>query len=58
MTLYTSLNPLDANSFPACALLTPALHSMYVDFGSFHTSEYRGGVERRQMELKGVEGGD
>ena len=23
-----------------------------------HTSERRGGVERRQMELKGVEGGD
>jgi hypothetical protein len=26
--------------------------------GSFHTSERRGGVERRQVELKGVEGGD
>ena len=26
--------------------------------GSFHTSERRGGVERRQLELKGVEGGD
>jgi hypothetical protein len=26
--------------------------------GSFHTSECRGGVERRQSELKGVEGGD
>eukprot|EP00982_Pelagococcus_subviridis_P013628 31267-Pelagococcus_subviridis.AAC.14 len=25
--------------------------------GSFHTSEYRGGVERRQMALKGAEGG-
>jgi len=58
MTLYTSLNPLDANSFPACALLTPALHSMYVGFGPFHSSECRGGVERRQMELKGIEDGD
>ena len=28
------------------------------DLGSFHTSEYWGGVQRRQMELKGVEGGD
>ena len=26
--------------------------------GPFHTSEHRGGVERRQLELKGVEGGD
>ena len=26
--------------------------------GSFHTSERRGGVERRQLELKGIEGGD
>jgi hypothetical protein len=28
-----------------------------VALGSFHTSERRGGVERRQVELKGVEGG-
>jgi hypothetical protein len=28
------------------------------DFGSFYTSECRGGVERRQLELKGIEGGD
>ena len=27
-------------------------------FFFFHTSECRGGVERRQLELKGVEGGD
>ncbi|EEH51754.1 uncharacterized protein MICPUCDRAFT_53787 [Micromonas pusilla CCMP1545] len=27
-------------------------------FGSFHTSERRGGVERRQLKLKGAEGGD
>eukprot|EP00982_Pelagococcus_subviridis_P016542 31483-Pelagococcus_subviridis.AAC.12 len=27
-------------------------------FGSFHTSERRGGVQRRQLELNGVEGGD
>eukprot|EP00982_Pelagococcus_subviridis_P007181 30490-Pelagococcus_subviridis.AAC.1 len=26
--------------------------------GSFHTSERRGGVERRQLEMKGVEAGD
>jgi hypothetical protein len=26
--------------------------------GSFHTSERRGGVERRQLKLKGVESGD
>jgi hypothetical protein len=26
--------------------------------GSFYTSERRGGVERRQLELKGVAGGD
>eukprot|EP00982_Pelagococcus_subviridis_P015925 31439-Pelagococcus_subviridis.AAC.22 len=26
--------------------------------GSFHTSDCRGGVQRRQMELKGVDGGD
>eukprot|EP00982_Pelagococcus_subviridis_P017137 31518-Pelagococcus_subviridis.AAC.16 len=26
--------------------------------GSFHTSECRGGVQRRQLELKGVDGGD
>jgi hypothetical protein len=26
--------------------------------GSFHTSERRGGVQRRQLELKGVDGGD
>jgi hypothetical protein len=26
--------------------------------GPFHTSERRGGVERRQLELKGVVGGD
>ena len=26
--------------------------------GSFHTSECRGGVERRQLKLKGIEGGD
>jgi hypothetical protein len=26
--------------------------------GSFHTKRCRGGVERRQLELKGVEGGD
>eukprot|EP00982_Pelagococcus_subviridis_P004634 29268-Pelagococcus_subviridis.AAC.3 len=26
--------------------------------GSFHTSDCRGGVQRRQAELKGVEGGD
>jgi hypothetical protein len=26
--------------------------------GPFHTSERRGGVQRRQMELKGVEDGD
>jgi hypothetical protein len=25
--------------------------------GPFHTSERRGGVERRQLELKGAEGG-
>jgi hypothetical protein len=25
---------------------------------SFYTSESRGGVQRRQVELKGVEGGD
>ena len=28
------------------------------DFGPFYTSERRGGVERRQLKLKGVEGGD
>eukprot|EP00982_Pelagococcus_subviridis_P013411 31250-Pelagococcus_subviridis.AAC.4 len=28
------------------------------DFGSFHTKHCRGGVERRQLELKGVEDGD
>ena len=26
--------------------------------GSFHTSERRGGVERRQLALKGIDGGD
>jgi hypothetical protein len=26
--------------------------------GPFYTSERRGGVQRRQMELKGVEDGD
>jgi hypothetical protein len=26
--------------------------------GSFHTKRRRGGVHRRQLELKGVEGGD
>eukprot|EP00982_Pelagococcus_subviridis_P001809 14306-Pelagococcus_subviridis.AAC.2 len=26
--------------------------------GSFHTSDCRGGVQRRQMDLKGAEGGD
>ena len=26
--------------------------------GSFHTKRRRGGVERRQLKLKGVEGGD
>jgi hypothetical protein len=29
-----------------------------VNLGAFHTSERRGGVERREMELKGVAGGD
>ena len=28
------------------------------DSGSFHTSECRGGVERRQLKLKGAEDGD
>jgi|MDSW01.2.fsa_nt_gb hypothetical protein len=28
------------------------------DLGPFHTRECRGGVERRQLELKGAEGGD
>jgi len=37
----------------APAFLCAAVHS----FGSFHTKRCRGGVERRQMELKGVEGG-
>ena len=32
--------------------------TLCVDLGSFHTSESRGGVEGRQLELKGVEGGD
>jgi hypothetical protein len=27
-------------------------------FERFHTSERRGGVERRQLALKGVDGGD
>jgi hypothetical protein len=27
-------------------------------FGSFHTKRRRGGVQRRQTELKGAEGGD
>jgi hypothetical protein len=27
-------------------------------FGSFYTSEWRGGVQRRQLALKGVEGGE
>jgi hypothetical protein len=29
-----------------------------VNSGSFHTKRWRGGVQRRQVELKGVEGGD
>eukprot|EP00982_Pelagococcus_subviridis_P005880 29880-Pelagococcus_subviridis.AAC.2 len=28
------------------------------DLGSFHTKRCRGGVERRQLAFKGVEGGD
>ena len=28
-----------------------------IALGSFHTKRWRGGVQRRQMELKGVEGG-
>ena len=39
---------------PPAALAAPSLASL----GPFHTSECRGGVERRQMELKGIEGGD
>jgi hypothetical protein len=30
----------------------------YPHSGSFHTKRWRGGVERRQMELKGIEVGD
>ena len=33
-------------------------HAVAVVLGSFHTSECRGGVERRQLKLKGVEDGD
>jgi hypothetical protein len=38
----------------ASSTLAPAATSHRIS-GSFHTSECRGGVERRQMELKGVE---
>jgi hypothetical protein len=37
-------------------LTTPSVIA-YVS-GSFHTKRSRGEVERRQLELKGVEGGD
>jgi hypothetical protein len=40
------------NSAPA------VVNALPLELGPFYTSESRGGVERRQMELKGVEGGD
>jgi hypothetical protein len=35
----------------------PTTAATCVVLGSFHTSERRGGVERRQLKLKGVEDG-
>jgi hypothetical protein len=67
----TSLSSGSSNIFPDVANpeaydpMTAPLRSVIATgngaaapFGSFHTSERRGGVERRQLKLKGVEGGD
>jgi hypothetical protein len=47
-TVNTSWPSLDAATY---AMVPPSSES----FGSFRTSERRGGVERRQLKLKGVE---
>ena len=55
---WMRMNPGKHISAPSRSLGT-ARHKSSGDFsrasGSFHTSERRGGVERRQVELKGVE---
>ena len=51
-----------ASSHPVSARQTcafpPSSHDAARLLAPFYTSERRGGVERRQLELKGVEGGD
>jgi hypothetical protein len=50
-----------ASSIPSGTSGHPAswkLCATHALLGSFHTSECRGGVERRQLALKGVAGGD
>ena len=42
----------------ALAAATIAVAAPISISGPFYTSESRGGVERRQLELKGAEGGD
>ena len=47
-------------SFDAAAAAAAAAAAVWLWFwfsGPFYTSERRGGVERRQLELKGAEGG-
>ena len=48
----TTTTPLDARCVRSFALFDAHVS------GSFHTSERRDGVQRRQLELKGIEGGD
>jgi len=42
----------------AAAAAAARFFLVVVFLGPFYTSERRGGVERRQLELKGAEGGD
>ena len=41
----------------AAAADSPRRNPSNKTWGSFHTKRCRGGVERRQLKLKGVEGG-
>ena len=49
---------LDAGLASRSLAVAPAWCAFLRLLGSFYTSEWRGGVERRQVELKGVEGGE
>jgi hypothetical protein len=46
-----------APTAPSAAMRDAFLSAEAMPLGSFHTSDCRGGVERRQLALKGIDGG-